>query len=76
MHGWVIHQEKKWCRHCTYKPRRDHPEFAIKLAFTTTNNEAEYEVVIAGIEVARELGAKILGVRSDFQVVVWHIQGE
>jgi ribonuclease HI len=43
----------------------EHLEFAIKLAFPTSNNEAEYEAVISGMEVARELGVKILEVRSD-----------
>ncbi|XP_059436532.1 uncharacterized protein LOC132169525 [Corylus avellana] len=51
-------------------------EFSIWLAFTTTNNEAEYEVVIAGLSLAQDMGAKNLEVRSDSQVVVGHIQGE
>jgi hypothetical protein len=33
--------------------------YAIKLDFVTTNNEAEYEVVLAGLSIAREMGAKI-----------------
>jgi hypothetical protein len=32
--------------------------YAIKLDFVTTNNEAEYEVVLAGLSIAREMGAK------------------
>jgi hypothetical protein len=31
--------------------------FAIKLNFVTTNNEAEYEAVIAGLSISREVGA-------------------
>jgi ribonuclease HI len=57
-------------------PKGERWEFTIKLAFTTTNNEAEYEAVIAGMEVAQKLEAKILEVRSDSQVVVGHIRGE
>jgi hypothetical protein len=34
-------------------PEGEHIEFTIKLAFTTTNNEAEYEAVIADMEVAQ-----------------------
>jgi len=48
---------------------------ALKLNFPTTNNEAEYEVVIVGLSLAEHLGAKNLEVRSDSQVVVSHIQG-
>jgi ribonuclease HI len=32
----------------------------------TTNNEAEYEVVLAGLSIAREMGAKKVEVRSDY----------
>jgi ribonuclease HI len=49
---------------------------AIKLAFPTTNNEAEYEAVIADMTVARELGVRVLEVRSDYEVVSGHICGE
>jgi ribonuclease HI len=50
-------------------------EFAIRLAFTATNNKAEYEAVIASMEVAWGLGVKVLEVRSDSQVVAGHIRG-
>jgi ribonuclease HI len=48
---------------------------ALKLNFPTTNNEAEYEAVIAGLNLAEHLGAKNLEIQSDSQVVVSHIQG-
>ena len=44
--------------------------------FATTNNEAEYEAVLAGLGIAKDLGAKNLEVRSDSQVIVGHIQGD
>jgi hypothetical protein len=48
---------------------------ALKLDFPTTNNEVEYEVVIAGLSLAEHLGAKNLKVLSESQVLVGHIQG-
>lgn len=51
-------------------------EFAIRVAFATTNNEAEYEVVLANLGLAQEIGAKNLEVKSDSHVVVGHVQGE
>jgi ribonuclease HI len=48
----------------------------LRLEFRTTNNEAEYEAVIAGLGLALELGAKSVEVRSDSQVIVGHIKGE
>jgi hypothetical protein len=44
------------------------------LDFITTNNEAEYEAVLAGLSIAWEMGAKNVEVRSDSQVVVSHVQ--
>jgi hypothetical protein len=38
---------------------------AIKLNFPTTNNEAKYEAVIAGLSLAEHLGANYLEIRSD-----------
>jgi ribonuclease HI len=46
------------------------------LEFRTTNNEAEYEAVIAGLELALELGVESVENRSDSQVIVGHIRGE
>jgi ribonuclease HI len=38
---------------------------SLRLEFKTTNNEAEYEAVVAGLEMALELGADSVEVRSD-----------
>jgi ribonuclease HI len=39
--------------------------YTIRLGFKVTNNEAEYEVVIAGLAIAAELGVQNIEVRSD-----------
>lgn len=44
--------------------------YALKLDFTTTNNETEYEALIVGFKLARELGVKALQIFYDFQLVV------
>jgi ribonuclease HI len=56
-------------------PDGENFRYAIKLDFVTTNNEAEYEAVLPGLSIAREMGAKKVEVRSDSQVVVSHVQG-
>jgi ribonuclease HI len=56
-------------------PDKEEIAVALKLDFPTTNNEAEYEEVIAGLSLAEHLGAKNLEILSDSQVVVGHIQG-
>jgi beta-lactamase class A len=46
-------------------PDKEEITVALKLDFQTTNNEAEYEAVIASLSLAKNLGAKNLEVRSD-----------
>jgi hypothetical protein len=47
---------------------------SFRLEFRTTNNEAEYEAVIAGLGLALKLGAESVEVQSDSQVIVGHIR--
>jgi ribonuclease HI len=56
-------------------PDEENFQYAIKLDFVTTNNEAEHEAVLAELSIARELGAKNVEIRSDSQVVVSHVLG-
>jgi len=51
-------------------------QYAIKLDFVTTNNEAEYEAVLARLSIARQMGPSNVEIRNDSQVVVGHIQGQ
>ena len=43
---------------------------AITFAFSATNNQAEYEALVAGLKLARTLGIQNLNVNSDSQIVV------
>jgi ribonuclease HI len=54
---------------------KDEVSIAIKLDFPKTNNKAEYEAVLAGLGIAKDLGARNLKIHSDSQVVVGHVQG-
>jgi hypothetical protein len=38
---------------------------SLRLAFKTTNNEAEYEAVLVGVSMAQQMGAKFVEVQSD-----------
>jgi ribonuclease HI len=49
---------------------------SLRLEFQVTNNEAEYEVVVAGLRIVQEMGVENVELRSDSQVIVGHIQGE
>ncbi|KAJ9542262.1 hypothetical protein OSB04_028768 [Centaurea solstitialis] len=50
--------------------------YSIRCEFKATNNEAEYEALIAGLEIAYNSGARCLHVRSDSLLVVNQINGD
>ncbi|RVW75279.1 Transposon Ty3-I Gag-Pol polyprotein [Vitis vinifera] len=49
---------------------------AIRLGFPASNNEAEYEVILSGLDLALALSVSRLRVYSDSQLVVRHVQKE
>ena len=51
-------------------PHGDIIEQSIHCEFRATNNEAEYEALIAGLDLAKSLDIKNLQVFSDSQLVV------
>ena len=56
-------------------PEGDLIQQAIRCGFKATNNEAEYEALIAGLNLAKDMGIKKLSVRSDSQLVVNQLLG-
>jgi ribonuclease HI len=59
-----------------FTPDGEELSSSLTLEFKTTNNKAEYEVVVAGLRLAIELGADSVELWSDSQVIVRHINGE
>nr|XP_027082689.1 uncharacterized protein LOC113705025 [Coffea arabica] len=57
-------------------PQGEVCSYALRFDFAASNNEAEYEAVIAGLQLARRLGAAHILVYSDSQLVVCQILGE
>lgn len=50
-------------------------EKSLRLGFHASNNEAEYEALIAGLRVVQKLDAKEVKVFSDSKLVVSQIKG-
>ena len=48
-------------------------EHSLCFNFQTTNNWAEYEVLIVGLKLVKDLGVKSLIDKSDSQLVVNHV---
>ena len=57
-------------------PTREHLEQAIQLGFPASNNEAEYEAILSGLDLVLALSISKLRVYSDSQLVVRHVQKE
>ena len=57
-------------------PTGEHLEQVIRLGFPTSNNEAEYEVILSGLDLTLALSVSKLRVYSDSQLVVRHVQKE
>ena len=55
-------------------PNRIDTEYVLKFGFQASNNEAEYEAVIAGLNLAHFMEADQLEVSSDSQLVVKQIE--
>ncbi|KAK3028113.1 hypothetical protein RJ639_039807 [Escallonia herrerae] len=51
-------------------------EYALRFGFQASNNEAEYEALLAGIRPAHALKVDSLSVHSDSQLVVNHVLGD
>jgi len=47
-----------------------------KLAFECSNNEAEYEALIAGLKILRKLNAKRISIYGDSELVIKQFRGE
>ena len=50
--------------------------FSVWLQFEYTNNTAEYETCIIGLEVALELKVKKLEAFGDFMLIICKVKGE
>ncbi|XP_012850074.1 PREDICTED: uncharacterized protein LOC105969843 [Erythranthe guttata] len=56
-------------------PEEDKYEYAIRLTFRASNNEAEYEALLHALQLAAGAGARILEIFSDSQLVVQQFNG-
>ena len=51
-------------------------EQALRFAFKASNNQAEYEALIAGMLLAKEMGAQNLLVKSDSQLITGQVSAD
>ena len=51
-------------------------EKSLHFAFKTSNNQAEYEAILVGLSLTREVGVKTLTCKTDFKLTVGHLNDE
>ncbi|RDX88404.1 hypothetical protein CR513_30003, partial [Mucuna pruriens] len=51
-------------------------EQSLHFEFRTSNNQAEYEVLLVGMRLAKDLEAKVLTAKSDSKLMTGQINGE
>ena len=51
-------------------------EKLLRLGFSATNNEAEYEALLKGMSMVQKLGRKAVNMFSDSRLVVGQVNGE
>ena len=79
---WIIHTNGSSNQHSggagvvILTPEGDKIECMIRLDFPTTNNEAEYEALVAGLDLARAVGVENVIIHCDSQVITSQINGE
>ena len=57
-------------------PKKITIEKSLRLGFSATNNEAEYEALLQGMEMVQKMGGKAVEVFSDSRLVVGQVKGE
>ncbi|RVW17407.1 hypothetical protein CK203_094155 [Vitis vinifera] len=69
-------ETRLWSWALIQSPTGEHLEQAIRLGFSASNNEAEYEAILSGLDLALALSVSKLRIYSDSQLVVRHVQKE
>ena len=73
---WVVHVDKSstlyvgGIRVVLKSPEADKLKHKVRLHYQTTNNKAEYEALLKGLELAKSLGAESVLVQGDSQLVM------
>ena len=57
-------------------PERITIEKSLRLGFSATNNEAEYEALLVRMTMVQKMGGKAVEMFSDSRLVVGQVQGE
>ncbi|XP_065621915.1 uncharacterized protein LOC136064288 [Quercus suber] len=78
---WVVYVDGSSTQHAggvgvvLQSPEGDKLKHRVRLQYQTTNNEAEYEALLKGIELAKSVEAESLLVLGDSQLIIGQVNG-
>ena len=49
--------------------------FAYRLEFDASNNVAEYEALLLGLEIAKDMGIHVLSIKGDLDLIISQVKG-
>ena len=55
-------------------PRGQVFNFSFRLQFEATNNVAEYEALLLGLEIAKDMGIKMLNIKGDSDLIILQVK--
>ena len=67
---WLFLTSWKWYKSVLMGPHGVKVLYALKFGFKASNNEAEYEALITGLKLAKDVGTKRIRALSDSMLVV------
>lgn len=76
---WILHMDSSSsaqgsvARVVIISPNGIEISYVLRFEFKASNNEAEYEALLAGLKVAKSLGAKNLEIMNDSQLIVHQV---
>ena len=76
LYRWIVQQASWRGKNSNPFFRRDEIKCMVRLDFPTTNNEAEYEALMAGLDLAKAARATSMVVYCDSQVVTSQVNGD
>ena len=72
----TTNQKRSGVRLVLISPERITIEKSLRLGFSATNNEAEYEALLQGMVLVQKMGRKAIEAFSDSKLVVGQVRGE
>ena len=69
-------QKRAGIRIVLITPKKLIMEKSLRLGFLATNNEAEYEALLAGVAMVRQLGGKVVELYFDSRLIMGQVNGD